>query len=123
VKRKLIKSYVTPDEYRQIVASARKAGLSVSKFIRRVCLAQETRSIVDHEAVLVLAKTNADMGRLGGLFKMALSEGKGRSDELRSTLCGIEATKHLLEYQFNAVVDCFIKRTSRKKGKNESFHR
>jgi uncharacterized protein (DUF1778 family) len=114
VKRRRIESYVTPDEYRQIVASARKAGLSVSKFIRRVCLAQETRSIVDHEAVLVLAKTNADMGRLGGLFKMALSEGKGRSDELRATLRGIEATKNELERNFNAVVDCFVNRSSRK---------
>lgn len=115
MKRKLIKSYVTPDEYRRIVASARKAGLSVSKFIRRVCLGQETRSIVDHEAVLVLARTNADMGRLGGLFKMALSEGKGRSDELRPVLRGIETTKNQLEQNFKAVTDCFIKQSSRNK--------
>lgn len=113
MRSRTIKSYMTPDEYRQVAAVAKKAGVSISKFVKRVCLAQEVRSTVDYQAVLALAKTNADMGRLGGLFKMALSEGKGRSDELRSTLRSIEQTKEQLERDFEAVVAYFRNRSPR----------
>ncbi|MDR3631409.1 MAG: hypothetical protein P4L42_13855 [Desulfocapsaceae bacterium] len=110
--RKTLKSYLTQDEYQQITESAAKARLPVSKFCKRVCLAQEVRSTVDHQAVVTLAKANADMGRLGGLFKMILSEGNvgEYAGELRATLRSIEITKDTLLKDFQTVVKEFTKK-------------
>jgi hypothetical protein len=113
--RKVIKSYLTPDEYREVARSATNAGLSVSTFVKRICLAQVVHSIVDHQAVLVLAKANADMGRLGGLFKMFLSEGRAgqHADELRAVLRSIETTKDQLARDYEAVARGFSRRGRR----------
>jgi len=90
--RKSVKTYLTPEEYAQVAAMAAQTGLSISTFLKRVGLGQELRTKTDHEAVLALLKANADLGRLGGLFKMALSEGTAGkwSDEFRATLRQIE---------------------------------
>ena len=111
-RRKTMKSYLTPKEYQHVVESAAKASLPVSKFCKRVCLAQDVRSTVDHQAVLALAKANADMGRLGGLFKMFLAEGKSGqyADELRATLRSIEDTKDKLLKDFQMVVKEFSRK-------------
>ena len=116
--KKLVKSYLTPEEYRQVNESATKAGLSVSTFIRRVCLGHKVSSTVDHQAVLALAKANADLGRLGGLFKMFLSEGKAgqHADELRVTLWKIEESKDKVARQFNELIKAFTHKKSRKPG-------
>lgn len=113
--RRPIKSYLTPDEYEKVARSADQAGVSVSTFVKRICLAQDVRSTVDHQAVLVLARANADMGRLGGLFKMFLSDGRaGRhAEELRALLRSIETTKDKLARDYEAVVLAFTRRGRR----------
>lgn len=72
-KKSVIKTYVTSEEYLQIVENASKGGLSLSTFVKRACLGQRIESTVDSRAVLELVKINADMGRLGGLLKLWLS--------------------------------------------------
>lgn len=74
--RKTVKTYLTPEEYDRVTAMAVQAGLSVSTFMKRVCLGQEVRSKEDQQVVISLHKANADLGRLGGLFKLALSSGQ-----------------------------------------------
>ena len=114
--KKLVKAYLTPEEYRQVNESAAKAGLSVSTFIKRVCLGHKISSAVDHQAVLALTKANADLGRLGGLFKMFLSEGKAgqHADELRVTLRNIEESKDKVARHFNELIKVFTHKTLRK---------
>ena len=68
-----MKVFVTDDERARIEQRAAAAGLSVSAFLRAAGLHQPIRSVLDHEAVIVLAKVNADQGRLGGLLKLWLS--------------------------------------------------
>jgi hypothetical protein len=113
--KKPVKAYLTPDEHQQVAASAAKAGLTVSTFVKRVCLGQEVRSTVDHQAVLAVMQANADLGRLGGLFKMFLSEGKAgpSADELRATLRSIEVTKDQVAKECNALVQAFAQIKSR----------
>lgn len=53
---------------------ALSAKLSVSAYIKKLCLGYEVKSKEDKTAILELAKVSADLGRLGGLFKLALSE-------------------------------------------------
>ena len=92
--KKVLHAYLTPGEYEQVKAQADQAGISVSAFAKRVCLGHELRSTADQQAVLALVKANGDLGRLGGLFKMALAEGKagkqGMAFEFRQTLRRIE---------------------------------
>jgi len=66
--------YVSPDEYDQVAAQAERASLSISAFVKAVCLGHEIKSTVDQDAILTLARMNGDLGRLGGLLKMALAE-------------------------------------------------
>jgi len=93
--RKTVKTYLTPEEYGQVTAMAVQAGLSVSTFMKRVCLGQEVRSKEDQQVVISLHKTNADLGRLGGLFKLALASGQSRglTFECRGLLRQIEKSQ------------------------------
>ena len=73
-KKPHLKAYVSPEEYSQVAAQAGRASLSLSAFVKAVCLAHEVKSTVDQDAILTLARMNGDLGRLGGLLKMALAE-------------------------------------------------
>ena len=57
--KKPVKAYLTPDEHQQVTESAAKAGLTVSTFVKRVCLGHEVQSTVHHQAVLAVMKANA----------------------------------------------------------------
>lgn len=68
-----IKVYCLPEEKSQIEEAARSAGLSASEFLRKVGMGYEVKFLVDQKSVVDLAKVNADMGRLGGLLKLWLT--------------------------------------------------
>ena len=70
-----VKSYVTPEEFVVIMESSNRAGLSMSEFVRRVCLGFRVESREDQQARRELLKVNADLGRLGGLLKQTLASG------------------------------------------------
>jgi len=112
-KLKAVKTYLTQGEYDQVAASAVQAGVSVSTFIKRVCTGQAIRSTVDQQAVLALLKANADLGRLGGLFKMALSDGLGNAGELRPILREIEQSQKQVARQVGKVAEEFSSRNRR----------
>ncbi len=66
--------YLNDDEYNRIIESSNRAGLSISTFARNVCLGTEVKSLENHQTRMDLLKVNADLGRLGGLLKLALTE-------------------------------------------------
>ena len=92
---------VLPDEKKRIEALATSAGLSVAAYLRTVGMGYEVRSVMDCQAVVQLAKVNADQGRLGGLLKLWLSNDERFAgfDEatmranIRAVLARIEATQ------------------------------
>lgn len=106
--KKVLHAYLTAEEYGQVAASAAKAGLSISTFVKRVCLGNPVDSLVDQQAVLLLIKSKADLGRLGGLFKMALSEEKYKdreqAAEFRSLLRSIEKNQEKLAREYSVLV-------------------
>ncbi|MFO0702157.1 MAG: conjugal transfer transcriptional regulator TraJ [Nitrospira sp.] len=71
-----IKVYCFPDERETIEQQARSTGLSKSSYLLRVGMGYPIRSIVDNHQVEELVKINGDLGRLGGLLKLWLSNGK-----------------------------------------------
>jgi|GEM_PF-1556645 len=72
-KKNALKVYMAPDEFEQIIASSERAGLSMSTFAKRVCLGASVPSLESEKFRNELRKAIADLGRLGGLFKLWLS--------------------------------------------------
>ena len=74
-KLKRLEFRCTDEEQEKIFLMARDAGLSVSKFLHAVFLKThiptKSDTLLRHE----LRQVNADIARLGGLLKMALSHG------------------------------------------------
>lgn len=68
-----IKVYVTPEERSAIERNAEACSLSASKYLCNVGCGYLPRGVLDQKAVLELLKACADLGRLGGLLKMWLS--------------------------------------------------
>lgn len=64
---------VTPTERAQIKERAATASMSVSAYLLAAGLAHPIRSTFDHETVRELARLHGDLGRVGGLLKMALA--------------------------------------------------
>jgi len=100
-KKTVLKTYLTPEEYGKIMASADRTGLSLSTFAKRVCLGLSVPSLENQQARRELLKINADLGRLGGLFKLCLSEKEeplvALHQEVRRVLREIEARQRELK--------------------------
>ncbi|WP_082936431.1 plasmid mobilization protein [Halodesulfovibrio spirochaetisodalis] len=115
-KRKVcMKSYMTEVERDRIAALAEQCGLSASEFMRRVVLGQEVNSKVDKEAFLNLLKVNADLGRLGGLFKLALTDSVNKVvsyREVRRILHQIEDRQEELRRLISIAERVILKRDS-----------
>jgi len=103
-----IKVYCLPDERAQVQAKADAAGLSLSTYLLRVGMGYEIQGILDHRRVHDLAKVNGDLGRLGGLLKLWLTNDARTADftptTIRTLLFKIEATQDELRGVMTKVV-------------------
>lgn len=115
IRKVCIKSYMTESESVCIAALAKQCGLSVSEFTRRVTLGHEVNSKIDKETFLDLLKVNADLGRLGGLFKLALTENTRKvasHREVRRILHEIEDRQEELRQLISATEKAVLNRSS-----------
>ncbi|CAD7741667.1 conjugal transfer protein TraJ [Xanthomonas vasicola] len=69
-----IKVYCLPEERQVIQAKADAAGLSLSAYLLTVGQGYKITGVVDYEHVRELARINGDLGRLGGLLKLWLTD-------------------------------------------------
>ncbi|MBD5558126.1 MAG: conjugal transfer protein TraJ [Desulfovibrio sp.] len=90
-----VKAYVTRKELLAIVESSERAGLTLSEFIRRVCLGARIESREDQQARRELLKVNADLGRLGGLLKQTLAA--GHKEQIYGLLHNIDQAQALVK--------------------------
>lgn len=65
---------VRPDEEEQIKRNAAAAGKSVASYLRSVGIGYQIKGILDNRRVEELARINGDLGRLGGLLKLWLTD-------------------------------------------------
>ena len=72
-KKPRVTVYLTPEEHAAISESAARAGISLSKFARLVCLGFSVPTLEHKQAVQEIIKARADLGRLGGLLKQAIA--------------------------------------------------
>ena len=66
---------VSPEEAQRIEAAAKAANLSVSAFLRALGLGYRPMAVVDLDEALKLNHLGSNLGRLGGLLKLWISEG------------------------------------------------
>ncbi|WP_347990326.1 conjugal transfer transcriptional regulator TraJ [Methylomonas sp. AM2-LC] len=99
---------VNPDEKAAIEEFARLCGRSTSGFLRMLGLGYLPKSIVDNERVEELAKINGDLGRLGGLLKLWLTNDARTAQfgeiTIRAALARIEDTQDKMVEVMKAVV-------------------
>lgn len=92
-----IRVWVTPEEKAEIESLAIQAGLSTSAYLRTLGLGYAPKSIVDNQQVMELARINGDLGRLGGLLKLWLTNDARTiqfgENVIRAALARIEETQ------------------------------
>jgi len=90
--------WVTPDEKAVIESLAKQTGHSTSAYLRLLGQGYVPKSIVDHAKVIELARINGDLGRLGGLLKLWLTNDARTAQfgesTLRAALARIEDTQN-----------------------------
>lgn len=95
-RKKAMKVYLADEEYARIVQLSEQCGLSMSEYGKRSCLGQQLVSVLDQKLIRELIRINGDLGRLGGLLKMWLTNEDGFEREAQDLLESIQDTKHLL---------------------------
>lgn len=103
-----IKVYCLPAERQQIEQNAKAAGLSLSTYLLNVGIGYEIRGIVDNNEVERLAKINGDLGRLGGLLKLWLTNdvrtARFGESTIRAALARIEDTQNKMVDVMRSIV-------------------
>ena len=69
-----IKVYCLPEERERIEANAQAAGMSTSAYLLAVGQGYRVQGVTDYENVRELVRVNGDLGRLGGLLKLWLTD-------------------------------------------------
>lgn len=103
-----IKVYCLPTERAQIESHARAAGMTLSTYLLHLGLSLRTKTIIDHQRVEELARINGDLGRLGGLLKLWLTDDPRAAAvgaaTIRALLFRIEDTQAKMQEVMRAVV-------------------
>lgn len=86
VRENALRVWVAPEEKEQIQTNAESCNLSCSAYLRKLGLGYIPASKLDASAMRQLAKVNGDMGRLGGLLKMLLTNQERRTPETAAAL-------------------------------------
>ena len=71
---RLVKFRATAEEVEANASQARTVGMNVGAYLRAVGAGYQPRAVVDQDRVDAMLKVNGDLGRLGGLLKLWLSD-------------------------------------------------
>lgn len=103
-----IKVYCLPDERAAIEANAQASGMSTSAYLLAVGQGYRVQGVTDFENVRELVRVNGDLGRLGGLLKLWLTDDSRTArfgeDTIRALLARIEATQDKISTIAESVV-------------------
>jgi hypothetical protein len=101
----LVKCYLLPTEKARLHETARQLGLSTSTLAQKLLTGQDIHQIAKNHtkavAVLDLLKINADLARLGNLFKLAITEGIMATDQAYALAEEILNTQFMLREKIN----------------------
>ncbi|KLR57795.1 conjugal transfer transcriptional regulator TraJ [Diaphorobacter sp. J5-51] len=103
-----IKVYCLPEERELIEANAKMAGISVARYLRDVGQGYQVKGVMDYHYVRELMRVNGDLGRLGGLLKLWLTDdprtARFGDATILALLARIEATQGEMSRLMKSVV-------------------
>jgi hypothetical protein len=107
-RRRHLRVPVLPDEEAEIKRQALAAGHTVAAYLRNVGLGYRMLGILDNKRVEELARINGDLGRLGGLLKLWLTDDPRTAQfgeaTIRAVLAKIVGTQDRMHEVMRAVV-------------------
>lgn len=107
-RRQHLRVPVFPEEKELIEENAAKAGTSVARFLREVGQGYQVTGVVDYQHVRELVRINGDLGRLGGLLKLWLTDDARTAHfgpaTIHALLARIEATQDEMSRVMKSVV-------------------
>ncbi len=107
-KHRHLRVPVLPDEEIQIKRNASAAGKPVAEYLRNVGLGYKVHGILDNRRVEEMLHINADLGRLGGLLKLWLTNDvrteKFGEATIRAVLSKIEQSQSMMQDVIRQVV-------------------
>ena len=71
---RVVKFRADAAEVAAIAAQARAVGMTMGAYLRAVGAGYQPRTVVDRDRIDAMLKVNGDLGRLGGLLKLWLSD-------------------------------------------------
>lgn len=103
-----IKVYCLPEEKALIEENAAAVGKSVSAFLLAIGQGYKVSGVMDYGRVRELSKINGDLGRLGGLLKLWLTNDERTAHfgeaTIRAVLSKIEKTQEEMSHVMMQVV-------------------
>lgn len=107
-RRQHLRVPVFPEEKELIEENAAKAGTSVARSLREVGQGYQVTGVVDYQHVRELVRINGDLGRLGGLLKLWLTDDARTAHfgpaTIHALLARIEATQDEMSRVMKSVV-------------------
>lgn len=108
----VIKVYVTPEEKARIVANAAACGKSVSAYVRVLATGHTPTPRADLSGLAEVFRMHADLGRIGGLLKMLLTNDERLNDMGRdmavATIDGALVDIRLVMAGLKTAVEAFL---------------
>lgn len=105
---------VFPYERERIEANAASVGKKVAPYLRELGMGYEVKGVLDHRRVEELARINGDLGRLGGLLKLWLTDDPRTAQfgeaTIRAVLFKIEQTQAQMQDVMRQVVRPKVKK-------------
>ena len=112
-----IKIYCKPNEREEIARNARETGISLSAYARTLALGRSPVTIVELDELKKVMKVHADLGRLGGLLKMFLTNDERLNDMGRemgvATIDGVLVDIRATQAKLLELVDVVLKKAKR----------
>ena len=112
-KTELIQVRATPEEKEALKARAAAFGVSMGALCRETIFGTKPKSKTDQQAILELAQTRADLGRLGGLLSGWLKGSFKKSAPGPQSLPEVFKLLHEIENAQKKVVDAAKQLTSK----------
>ena len=112
-----IKMYLKPNEKDKITQNARECGMSLSAYARTLALGDVPVTNADLDEIEKVMKVHADLGRLGGLFKMFLKNDERLNDMGRemgvATIDGALVDIRTTQSKLLQLIDVVLKKAKR----------
>lgn len=103
-RTKIARVRMSPAEWEEVAELAAMCSVSVPEFMRQTALGHTPKSNIDAQHRLNVAKQVGDLGRIGGLLKMWLSDPnkkqEGRTLRVPTILNEIVALKKQIEEEY-----------------------